>query len=171
METTKNKLTNQQQKFLDGLSDYLDIKLLYYGSVQRYDYVDGKSDIDTDIFTDNEESTIAKIQHYLHVEKKDFKKIIWNINNKIVRGYKIKYKNSFIELEISIYNNIYKPIVLREHQRKIVLPIFAYYILYVLKVLYYYLHILPKDAYICLKRYTYTLAFGSGSDHFMVLKS
>ena len=113
METTKNKLTNQQQKFLDGLSDYLDIKLLYYGSVQRYDYVDGKSDIDTDIFTDNEESTIAKIQHYLHVEKKDFKKIIWNINNKIVRGYKIKYKNSFIELEISIYNNIYKPIVLR----------------------------------------------------------
>ena len=170
METTKNKLTVQQKKFLDGLSDYLDIKLLYYGSVQRYDYMEGKSDIDIDVFTDNEESTITKIQHYLHVEKTKIKKLVWNIYNKIVRGYKIKYKNSFIELEISIYNNIYKPIVLREHQRKMVLPTYVHYILYVLKVLHYYLHILPKDGYICLKRYAYTLAFGPGSDHFIVLK-
>ena len=50
METTKNDLPPNTKKFFYNLSEYLDTKLLYYGSVQRSDYVPGKSDIDVIIF-------------------------------------------------------------------------------------------------------------------------
>jgi hypothetical protein len=33
METTKNKLTSEQMKFFKKLSNYLDTKLYYYGSI------------------------------------------------------------------------------------------------------------------------------------------
>ena len=70
METTKNDLPPNTKKFFYNLSEYLDTKLLYYGSVQRSDYVPGKSDIDVVIFTDNEFSLMNKLQHYLHLNKK-----------------------------------------------------------------------------------------------------
>ena len=73
METTKNELPKNVRRFFYQLSDYLDTKFLYFGSVQRSDYVPGKSDIDVDVFTDNEYSLMAKMQHYLHVQKNDFK--------------------------------------------------------------------------------------------------
>jgi len=66
METTKNDLPQDIKQFFYKLSDYLDTKLLYYGSVQRSDYVPGKSDIDVDIFTDNPDSLITKLQHFLN---------------------------------------------------------------------------------------------------------
>ena len=74
METTKNDLPSDTKKFFYNLSDYLDTKLLYYGSVQRSDYVPGKSDIDVDIFTDNADSLKSKLQHFLHLKKNSFKK-------------------------------------------------------------------------------------------------
>ena len=52
METTKNKLSPETKQFFDKLSSYLDTKLYFYGSVQRDDYFDGKSDIDVDILED-----------------------------------------------------------------------------------------------------------------------
>ena len=128
METPKNKLTPKEKQFLDGLSEYLDTKLFYYGSIQRDDYIPGKSDIDVNIFTDNESSTISKLQHYLHVRKKDFQKIVWKVYNanKVVTGYKIKYQNSFIKLEASIYNEKYKFIILKDHNSQLDLPFPSY---------------------------------------------
>ena len=76
METTRNKLPEKVEVFFKDLSDYLDTKILYYGSVQRADYFEGMSDIDVDIFTDNEHSLMTKLQHYLHLNKKEFKKLI-----------------------------------------------------------------------------------------------
>ena len=80
METTKNNLPPNVKDFFYNLSEYLDTKMLYFGSVQRSDYVPGKSDIDVDIFTDNENSVIAKMQHFLGVSKKEFKSIVWVID-------------------------------------------------------------------------------------------
>ena len=67
--------------------------MLYYGSIQRSDYVPGKSDIDVDIFTDNEYSLMSKMQHYLHLSKSKFKKVVYIIDNKTTNGYKVKYTN------------------------------------------------------------------------------
>ena len=108
METTKNKLPEKIQQFFKELSNYLDTKLLFYGSVQRNDYFPGSSDIDVDIFTDNEDAIIVKMQHFLHVKKDSFKKVVWrlNHNNQIVNGHKIMYKNKEenFSVEFSIYN-------------------------------------------------------------------
>ena len=171
METTKNKLTPEQKKFLDKLSSFLDTKLFYYGSIQRPDYIPGKSDIDIDIFTDNENSTIAKLQHYLHVSKKDFRKIVWKVrrNNKLTHGHKLKYKNEFINAEFAIYNEKYKNYILEEHNSKIVLPFYCIWILNLLKILYYQLHILPGSYYGYFKRKTINFAFGLDDDKFIVI--
>lgn len=67
---TKNKLPDSTTNFLNNLSEYLQTPLYFYGSIQRYDYFPGKSDIDIDIFTDNEKSTISKLSNYLQIDKK-----------------------------------------------------------------------------------------------------
>ena len=70
METTTNNLSPYESIFFNKLSNYLDTKLLFFGSIQRYDYFPGVSDIDVDIFTDNVSRTISQIQNYLHINKK-----------------------------------------------------------------------------------------------------
>ena len=50
METTKNDLPKKVKKFFYELSDYLDTKLLYYGSIQRSDYVPGGRAVHARIF-------------------------------------------------------------------------------------------------------------------------
>jgi len=80
METTKNKLTHQEEVFFNKLSNYLDTQLYFFGSIQRDDYLPKSSDIDVDIFTENENSTITKMMNFLNVERSKFKKIIWKIN-------------------------------------------------------------------------------------------
>lgn len=154
METTKNELPKNTKLFFHQLSDYLDTKLLYYGSVQRSDYVAGKSDIDVDIFTDNEYSLMAKMQHYLHVSKKDFKKVVWIINDTSTYGYKLKYQNERkgINTEFSIYNEKFKDIILSQHNNKHDLPIYTSVLLRTLKFFYYQFPLLDKETYTYFKR-------------------
>jgi hypothetical protein len=162
METTNNKLTEEQEIFIREISSYLDTKFYYFGSVQRPDYLPGKSDIDIDIFTENEASTIAKLVHFLHADKKDVKQTVTRIgrNNKILTGNKLKYKNKFIQLEFSIYNEKFKNAVLNENNSKVILPFYCTWLLNALKVFYYQLHILPLSSYVFLKRHI--LAVGNG---------
>jgi len=171
METPKNKLTPKEKQFLDGLRDYLDTKLFYYGSIQRDDYIPGKSDVDINIFTDNTDSTISKLQHYLHVQRKEFQKIVWKIYkpNKLVTGYKLKYKNSFINLEISVYNIKYKQIIIDDHNSKLSLPFISYCILHILKLLFYRLNIIPASVYIYIKRKIFSTGIGLPTDEFILL--
>lgn len=172
METTNNKLTKEQEIFIREISSYLDTKFYYFGSVQRPDYMPGKSDIDIDVFTENDESTIAKLVHFLQISKKDVKKTVWKVrrNKIVVNGHKLKYSNEFVQLEFSIYNEKFKDAVLQEHTSKMVLPFYCTWFLNVLKILYYQLHILPASYYIFLKRKTLTLGIGLLTDEeFVVL--
>lgn len=170
METTRNKLTKEQKKLFNGLSDYLDTKLYYYGSIQRPDYIPGKSDIDIDIFTDNEASTMAKLQHYLHLEKNSFKKVLWKVRNhsKLIHGYKAKYKIEGLKAEFAVYSEKYKNYVLEEHNSKIDVPFYFTWILNFLKFLYYELNILPKTYFAYLKNKTINYAFGLTEDDIFV---
>ena len=79
METIKNKIPDTTKQFFDELSDYLNTKLLFFGSVQRSDYFPGESDIDVDIFTDNPSRIINQIQNYLNIDKKTTIKFILKI--------------------------------------------------------------------------------------------
>jgi len=175
METTKNALPDHIKLFFKELSEYLNTKLLYFGSVQRGDYFPGTSDIDVDVFTDNESSVMVKMQHYLHIKKSKFKKFVWklNHNNTLAYGHKFMYKNvepgREFSVEFSIYNEKYKKGVLHEHLKKTVLPFYATWILIILKVLHYNLYILPEKQFKYLKKKVLTLAIGLPDDEFVVL--
>ena len=173
METTKNKLPDNVSSFFNKLSKYLDTKLLFYGSIQRNDYFPGSSDIDVDIFTDNVDSTVAKMQHFLQVKKKSFKKIVWRLSTtgKMVYGYKIMYKNteSNFSAEFSIYDNKYKKYVLESHLKKTVVPFYVAIMLYIIKKLYYDLHILSASWYRYLKAKSLSFGLGLPDEQFLVL--
>lgn len=143
------------KNFFDKLSNYLNTKIYYFGSIQRYDYFPKSSDIDVDIFTDNEEQTINYLMNFLGLKKYEFKKFVYKLHqtNKLVYGHKVKYKephNNF-SVEISIYNENVKYEVLKEHNLKMDIPIYASFLLIILKYLYYNFALLSKSNYKYLK--------------------
>jgi len=176
MESTKQKLPENVTIFFKNLSNLLETKLLYFGSVQREDYFPGNSDIDVDIFTENVSSTLAKMQHFLHMSKDKFKKFIWRLNNKkktLVKGHKVMYKSSdgSFAAEFSIYDEKFKQDILREHLMKTQLPFYASFMLIVLKFFYYKLKIIPSETFSYLKKKIMTFMIGMPDDQFLVLDS
>ena len=93
METTKNKLSPYETIFFNKLINYLDTKLYFFGSIQRYDYFPGISDIDVDIFTDNVSRTISQIQNYLNIDKKITNKFIYKVDKE--NFYLIHFRDLF----------------------------------------------------------------------------
>ena len=92
METTKNNISPYAVYFFNHLSNYLDTKLYFFGSVQRADYFPNSSDIDVDIFSENVSSTLSKMQHFLHVRIYKFKKLI---SQSAILWYQPKRSNFF----------------------------------------------------------------------------
>ena len=86
MNTIRDDFPNNVKKFFTKLQNYLDTELYFYGSVNRPDYVHGKSDIDVAIFTDNEKSIMVKIQHFLHLKSNSFDKVVWKLYGKLIRN-------------------------------------------------------------------------------------
>lgn len=162
METTKNELPYKLKRFFYKMENDLDTKLYFYGSIQRNDYVAGKSDIDVSIFTDNETSMISKLSHFLRINKTEFKKFIKKTTTDTVYGYKVKYEttetddNSVpIRSEISIYNTAFKDVLMDHYYKTIHVPIFIFILLYILKQLYYMFPIMSKERYKQLKNYIF----------------
>jgi hypothetical protein len=154
METTRNKLTPYSQHFFDSLSNYLDTKLYFFGSIQRRDYFPKFSDIDVDIFTDNESGTILKIQNFLNIEPKYIHKFVYKLDssNKVVYGHKIQYKDEHLTTEMLIFNEKDKRDVIRDHSSKFIFPFYISNLLLILKFVYYNLRLIPKNWYLKLKR-------------------
>lgn len=175
METTKNTLSSYSNNFFNKLSNYLETPMYFFGSVQRNDYFPNSSDIDVDIFTENENSTMMKMQNYLQIEKYKFKKFVYRLekSKQLVHGYKVKYKETdhdhFLKVEFSIYNERYKEFVLEEHRRKIKLPFYISYLLILLKYLYYDFSILPKFIYVDLKKFLMDVCIDGKHNEFVVI--
>jgi len=175
METTKNNLPPNIIHFFKKLSNYLDTKLMFFGSVQRADYLPGSSDIDVDIFTDNVKSTIIKVQHFLKVKKTKFKRFVWKLNNsqRVAYGYKIMYKNPEEKLaaEFSIYDEKFKDDILKEQLAKIDIPLYISWMLIFLKILHYNLEIISKETYKMYKKIILSYMIGLPEDNFVVLET
>ena len=154
MEYTKNKLPIKTQEFLNKMKEYLDTKLYFYGSIQRFDFFPNKSDIDICIFTDNTQTMIHKLASFLHIDKKKIKKILLNIKNKskkyeIIYCYKTMYKNPKLNLilEITICNEKYKNKMLTNCNEGLNIPFYITIILTILKFAYYYLELFSFKIY------------------------
>lgn len=156
METTKNEMDYYSKIFFLKLGNYLDTQIYYFGSIQRNDFFPGKSDIDVDLFTNNTQSTIIKLQNFLDLEKYKFKKFVYKLHKtkKIVYGYKVKYEDATHNFftEISIYDEKDKDNVLIEHNSKVFLPFYVSWFLIILKIFYYKLGILSEEVYLYLKK-------------------
>jgi hypothetical protein len=124
--------------------------------VNRSDYVHNKSDIDIAIFTDNEYSTITKLQHFLHVKRNAFDKVIWKLDGKMIYGYKIKCEKYMdIKCEIAIYNNDFKNILIKEISQYNSVPPHIAILLFILKTMYYTFPIISQQTYSSYKRYIF----------------
>ena len=153
MEPLKNRFTERQRQFFSNLSNYIGEDIYFYGSVMRFDYIKGKSDIDICIFTNNVSSTLHKLSVFLNIPRQQFKKIILKIENKVVHGSKTAFENTEddIDVEISVFDETYKEQVLMDNERNI--PIYKLVILYIIKICYYVLDIISGENYKQLKRF------------------
>jgi hypothetical protein len=172
METTNNEISPYASIFFSRLSNYLDTKLYFFGSVQRYDYFQS-SDIDVDIFSDNLESTLSKMRNFLHVKKEEFKKIIWRLKtkNKVITGYKLMYlqpEHNFAA-EFSIYDEKYKDDILSIHNSKNSIPFYATFVLIIAKFLYHTLNVIPSSLYSSCKRFFLNDGVGRIHEDFVVI--
>ena len=153
MNKIRSDFPKELKIFFINLQNYLDTDLYFYGSVNRSDYVHGKSDIDVIIFTDNEYSTMSKLQHFLQVKKNAFDKIVWKLEGKMVYGYKIKCdKHTNSKCEIAIYNNDFKDIIVSEISQYNSIPFHIGILLFMLKTIYYIFPIISLKTYSAYKR-------------------
>jgi len=175
METIheNNRLSEHASDFFNRLRNYLDTKLYFYGSILRTDYLPGQSDIDVDIFTDNEARTISQMSAFLHIPKRKFKKIILRcpITNRLIHGHKVMYddpENSF-KAEFAIYNEKNKREIIALHQSKSKLPVYASFLLRILKILFYHLQVISLENYRFLKHNILSLLIGIPETDFIKL--
>jgi hypothetical protein len=171
MKYMRNDLPKKVKDFLYKLGDYLDTDLYYYGSINRPDYHHGKSDIDIAIFTDNFNSTLSKLQHILHVEKNDFDKVKWILNDTKINGYKIKCEKFIdIKCEIAIYDNSQKNIVLQDLKQYNYVPWYIQSSLYILKTLHYTFPIISTKSYLRYKVFLFNTLTYKKDSNFHVIK-
>jgi predicted nucleotidyltransferase len=139
METTRNKLPERIKLYFDKLATYLETKLYFFGSVQRLDYLKNESDIDIAIFTDNMEYMILKLQGFLNVDRTRIKRFVSKeqIKNHLHYGYKVIYEGDDIDVtyEIVMYGLKFKQEMLDFYVNVNNIPIFASFVLLLLKYL------------------------------------
>jgi predicted nucleotidyltransferase len=158
METPVNKLNKEKQQFLQNLKTYIDEPIYYFGSVNRLDYTPN-SDIDMAIFTNNIESLVLKIQVFLKVKREDIQKIIVQMGNDSLHGYKVKYETNDINLEIVMYDEIYKPVLLPYYYKTNHIPYIISILLLIMKQLNA-VNLFPSRLYYKIKGFLFTYVLG-----------
>ena len=164
MEDIKDRLGEYKYNFFNNLQNYLETELYFYGSIKRVDYVANSSDVDIIVITDNVKSMLSKIQTYLNISKDKSKKMIQqhSINDKgFITGNKIKYQKdeNGIEFDLIIYDEKYRKAVLQNIYNINNFPLYIIFPLYILKILYYKLHLITKDIHTNLKNMLFDCYF------------
>ena len=173
MEHINNtNIPNYKIQFFKQLSDYLNTKIYYYGSVNRYDYFN-ESDIDIDIFTDNENETLNKLCYFLNFNRDDVKEFVWklHINDDVVHGYKLLYhdvKNDFY-VDISIFNKKNKKNVLIDQNLTTNISFVYIILLVILKFIYYKIPLIDWATYSYIKKNIVGLSIGGDKSEFSII--
>ena len=162
MEDIKDRLGEYKYNFFNSLQNYLETELYFYGSIKRFDYISNSSDIDIIVITDNVKSMLSKIQTYLNVSKDKTQKIFqqYSVYDKeVITGYKIKYNENNIEFDLLVYDDKYRKVVLQNIYDINNLPLYMITLLYILKILYYKLHLISRNIYNKLKCHLFACYF------------
>jgi predicted nucleotidyltransferase len=164
MEEIKDRLGEYKYNFFKDLQNYLDIELIFFGSIKRVDFFKNASDIDIIIITDNVFSIMSKVQNYLQINKSSIQKIYQQhsvYDKGIVNGYKIKYddKDTNIAFDLLIYDEKYRTQVMKNINDINHLPLYMVIVLYILKMCHYNLYLVPKSVYVYLKCFIFYCYF------------
>jgi hypothetical protein len=127
------KFSENTRFFLQSLEEFTNHKIYYFGSSRRFDYIQG-CDIDIAMFTDNTASLIAQVVGLLNIGN-DFKHIVHIEQAIVINGYKLIYKNNDVDIELVIYDNKFKNIMLNFYERSANIPLIISLILLALKYL------------------------------------
>ena len=174
MEDIKDRLGEYKYNFFNSLQNYLETELYFYGSIKRFDYISNSSDIDIIVITDNVKSMLSKIQTYLNVSKDKTQKIFqqYSVYDKeVVTGYKIKYNENNIEFDLLVYDDKYRKVVLQNIYDINNLPLYMITILYILKILYYKLHLISRRIYNNLKCHLFACYFNGELRYYNIDKA
>jgi hypothetical protein len=125
------KFSENTKIFLKNLEEFTNHKIYYFGSSRRFDYIQG-CDIDIAMFTDNTASLITQIIGFLNTSN-EFKQIVHTQNNILVNGYKLIYKNNNIDIELVVYDNKFKSIMLDFYEKSANMPLILSITLLILK--------------------------------------
>jgi len=160
MELNKieQKLDKKEYDFFCRFQQQLELPLYFIGSINRSDFMKGKSDLDIEVFSENVTSTKYQIEYlFNYYKKKDPKYIVFKIHGMPISGYKYYLKNTGIFFDFTIYKKESQEIVL--HQRKIEndIPLVLTIFLIVIKYLYYYLYIINSAQYSFIKKKFWSL--------------
>ncbi len=164
MEEIKDRLGEYKYNFFKDLQNYLDVELIFFGSIKRVDFFKNSSDIDIIIITDNVFSIMSKVQNYLQISKSSIQKIYQQhsvYDKGIVTGYKIKYDDEVknIAFDLLIYDEKYRTPVMKNINDINYLPLYMVIVLYILKLLHYTLYLIPKAVYVYLKCFIFYCYF------------
>lgn len=174
MEDIKDRLGEYKYNYFTNLQNYLETELYFYGSIKRFDYISNSSDIDIIVITDNVKSMLSKIQTYLNVSKDKTQKIFqqYSVYDKeVVTGYKIKYNENNIEFDLLVYDDKYRKVVLQNIYDINNLPLYMITILYILKILYYKLHLISRRIYNNLKCHLFACYFNGELRYYNIDKA
>lgn len=157
LDDPNNKLNPQERKFFMEMTNYIELPLYFIGSITRYDYFPGNSDIDLEVYSENEISTLFKILHFLNIDKKSVKLIYFTCHKIPMLGYKISYNkylngNKNTHFDITIYTMASKQILLPHRIRDINIPIYNEVYLLIIKYIYYHGKMINNKTYSYLKR-------------------
>ena len=156
MEQLKDKLGSYKYNFFKNLQNYLDTELLFYGSINRFDYFQNMSDVDMAIISDNPSNLLARIKNFLDKDKVSISKTckhLKEVSPNLIKGHKIKYEDAEnnVFCDIFIYDEKYKDLVLKHLHDQNNYPLYMIIILCILKTIYYRLSLISKDLFVYLK--------------------
>ena len=151
MEEIKSRLTEHNFYFLKKMEEYIENKLIFFGSIKRCDFIQENSDIDIIIISDNIENTLARLKNFLNIGNGKIRKIFQKLPNtpNLVYGYKTNYDDddNNLSLEIIIYDSKYKESVMKSVNNINEFPFYITYTLLFIKLLYYKSNIISSGTF------------------------
>lgn len=168
LEEVKDKLSKNQYNYFLQLKEQIDLPLYFLGSITRCDYIKGKSDLDIEVFTDNFDSTLLKMEYFFDYYQKKTKRrfIVFEINNIPISGYKYYFEDAQkdVSFDFTLYNVASKNIVLHHRSIQQNMPYIFSLFLLVIKILHYYLNIISSGTYSYIKNLFWKLYIPEKSD-------
>jgi len=157
----RGKLNKMNYEYFLELQEQLDLPLFFIGSIARSDFIQDKSDLDLEVFTDNMKSTKLKIESLFkyHQIKNENRFITFSINNIPISGYKYLFKiartNTYFDL--TIYKKSCQELLLHHRGIEINIPFIVSVFFFIIKFLHFHLNVIDKKKYSYIKKKFWSL--------------